>query len=239
MSDVILKRMFADVYLIGQADPRMLTEALLGEAAWRYGNDPDGYKYEFGKAATRLHPEPEEESEEEKSTETIEATAAALFVADIYADYCNAHQRKKQKNGMTRASRQTPARQKYKCPACDAGKPPVAGVVITPRPPQTSGRVCPVHSIEKLRNGCRECRRDAAANRGGAMFEAECPTHGLKQKSGMKGNPLRQSYKPCKQCAAERASAPSRPVPTRGGKAKGSTAKNNNPPCKPVADGCR
>lgn len=57
-------------------------------------------------------------------------------------------------------------------------------------------RICPIHNVEKLRNGCRLCRRERA---GGSMFDPVCSQHGRKHKSGMKGHPPRQSYK-CKSC---------------------------------------
>ena len=60
-------------------------------------------------------------------------------------------------------------------------------------------RVCPKHNVPKLRNGCRLCRREGPA---GTMFEPVCPHHGQKYKSGMKGNPPRQSYK-CAGCRRE------------------------------------
>ena len=77
-------------------------------------------------------------------------------------------------------------------------------------------RICPVHNIEKLRNGCRLCRQQGMT---GTMFQPTCPLHGKKHKSGMKGEPKRQSYK-CPGCqnkepATVAPSATPEPLPNR------------------------
>jgi transposase-like protein len=71
----------------------------------------------------------------------------------------------------------------------------------TPESAQPDARICPKHNVPKLRNGCRLCRREGTA---GTMFEPVCPQRGQKDKSGMKGNPPRQSYK-CRECRRENA----------------------------------
>lgn len=72
----------------------------------------------------------------------------------------------------------------------------------TPESVQSDARICPKHNVPKLRNGCRLCPREGTA---GMVFEPVCLQHGQKYKSGMKGNPPRQSYKSPLQNLSRRA----------------------------------
>jgi hypothetical protein len=67
-------------------------------------------------------------------------------------------------------------------------------------PTTTAGdRICPKHNVAKLRNGCRECRREQARNGGqsSGVRNPVCPRHGQKTKDGMKHGHQQYRCVPC------------------------------------------
>lgn len=74
-----------------------------------------------------------------------------------------------------------------------------------------SDRICPIHNIPKLRNGCRECRREQARNGGqsSGVRNPVCPRHGQKTKDGMKHG--HQQYR-CVPCLTENPPAGENPL---------------------------
>lgn len=114
--------------------PRQLIEGSFGEPRWKYNSGDDEYKYDFAKRPDyflkpdfeereEYEPRPEEPKAEEVSPEAL--IAHAPTPGTVFDDYCQIHKRKKRKDGHGPAAKGRPPRQKYQCPDCKDGKPPV------------------------------------------------------------------------------------------------------------------
>lgn len=114
--------------------PRQLIEGSFGEPRWKYGSGDAEHKYDFAKHPDYfLKPDFEEREEYEPKPKEPKAEDVGHEVEStrtpapdtVFKDYCHIHKRKKHKDGHALAGKGRPPRQKYQCPACKAGKPPV------------------------------------------------------------------------------------------------------------------